>query len=323
MFDLLRKLKTKVMSLIEENRHIDTYKISQEIKKRVEIEVSRRLLLWEKQLQVVSQARLLQQYQHLKQNVSTHDNPIRLHELAFKIYSQNAEDHIILHIFDQIGITNKRLIEFGISNGRECNAANLILNFGWGGLLLEGNSDFATSAQQYYKSQLGDGFTRLRIIHAFVHSQNINELFEEYGVTGEIDMLSIDIDGNDYWVWEAIKVVQPRIVVCEYNANLGRERSLTIPNNIDFVRGRKMGKNYYGASLMALTKLATIKGYHLIGCDSMGVNAFFLRNDIHSDALPALSVQEAFRSNQRVLLKTGTEDEVWERELKHLPFIEV
>jgi hypothetical protein len=108
-------------------------------------------------------------------------------------------------------------------------------------------------------------------------------------------LLSIDIDGNDYWTWEAITVVNPTIVVIEYNARFGASRSVTVPYRADFVRSRAhYSMIYYGASLTALWALGRRKGYSLVGCNSAGNNAFFVRQDLLGD-LRGRTPSEAFR----------------------------
>ena len=121
--------------------------------------------------------------------------------------------------------------------------------------------------------------------------ENINQLLSEHGFTGEVDLLSIDIDSYDYWVLEALTVVSPRVLVVEYNAGLGAERAVTIPKHATL---DDIPKTYRGASLAALEKLARQKGYRLVVCDPTGTNAFFLRDDV-APAVPGVSVAQAFR----------------------------
>lgn len=128
-----------------------------------------------------------------------------------------------------------------------------------------------------------------------VTAENINATLEQGGMRGEIDLLSVDIDGNDYWVWKAITAIQPRIVAIEYNSSFGPERSLTVKYDPSFSRYEKHDSGlYYGASLAALTKLADEKGYLLAGCDSAGVNAFYVRRDAADGRVRELSVADAF-----------------------------
>jgi hypothetical protein len=211
------------------------------------------------------------------------------------VLSQNGEDGVLFYLFSLLGTTNRHFVEFGIEDGRECNTGNLSLNFGWRGLLIEGSADYATSARKYYAERLRERRDEVKIANAFVQPDNINQLFKDNGVPAEIDLLSIDIDGNDYWVWEAMNATSPRVVVIEYNASMGAERSISTQYDPAFDRWKKHDSGYYhGASLAALTKLAESKGYVLVGCDSLGVDAFFVRKDVAEGKLPTLTPQSAF-----------------------------
>lgn len=118
---------------------------------------------------------------------------------------------------------------------------------------------------------------------------------EQSGIFGEIDLLSIDIDGNDYWVWKAMTAIRPRVVVIEYNSSFGPDRSVTVAYDPSFRRYEKHPSGlYYGASLQALNKLAAQKGYFLAGCDSAGVNAFFVRDDLADRGIAKIEVSRAF-----------------------------
>jgi hypothetical protein len=133
---------------------------------------------------------------------------------------------------------------------------------------------------------------------AFITRENINDLLRGQGITGDIGLLSIDIDGNDYWVWEAIDCVSPRIVICEYNSLFGRSARVTIPCTRTFIRTEAhFSKLYYGASLAALHSLGRRKGYSLVGSNLAGNNAFFVRDDLVGD-LPLVAPADAYRRCQ-------------------------
>jgi hypothetical protein len=219
---------------------------------------------------------------------------INRHE--FSVYSQNGEDGILLYVFSQIGTTNRCFVEFGVADGRECNTANLLLNFGWQGLMMEAASFKYDLARSYFDILLGDEKDRLRILNTLVTAENINTLLSENHVPAEPDLLSIDIDSNDYWVWQAIEVVRPRVVIVEYNPVYGVGQSLTIPYQRGMFDRFDAHPNglYFGASLAALTRLAHHKGYVLVGCDSTGTNAVFVRQDVLTGTLKPLTPQEAF-----------------------------
>ncbi len=194
-----------------------------------------------------------------------------------QVYSQNGEDGITLHLLSKIS-TTRRFVEIGIEDGRECNSAVLSLLFGWQGLLVEGDPAMAEKARRFYQEKT-EG--RVEVATSFVAPTTINDLLKKYGFVDEIDLLSIDIDSFDYWLWKEIEVVQPRVLIMEYNANFGPRRSVTVPCEEGFNRFKKHFSGYYwGASLTALTKLSQDKGYDLVGCNAGGINAFFVRTDL-------------------------------------------
>jgi hypothetical protein len=237
----------------------------------------------------------------------------------FKVHSQNGEDGLLLYILSTIGITDRRLVEFGIQDGTECNSANLILNFGWGGLLMDCVPEHVEAARRFYCRDRGVPETRLRIERERATAENIDSVLERCGIKGELDLLSIDIDSNDYWVWKAIGVIQPRVVVIEYNASFGPFESLICTYDPEFdARAAHPSGWYHGASLTALTSLATRRGYELVGCDSAGVNAFFVRADLARGKLPALSPEEAYYPHARRLTRASAPEQL--AKLRGLPF---
>ena len=238
-------------------------------------------------------ASMLALYTLKQQVVEEHKNPLNKYELI--IYSQNGEDGILFHIFSKIGTTNRQFVEFGIGDGKQCNTANLSINFGWRGLLIEIDEKRAAAARYYYRTKLPQSVDSVKVVNAKVTKDNINALLVENQIEHELDLLSIDIDGNDYWVWEAIDTVQPRVVVIEYNASFGDKKSITVIYDPNFDRFSKHPLGYYhGASLQALTNLATKKGYVLVGCDSTGTNAFFVRKDVAENKIEEISVTDSY-----------------------------
>lgn len=204
-------------------------------------------------------------------------DPKRLLPYGFRGYSQHDEDGMIQEIFRRIKVTNQVFIEFGVGDGTENNALYLLLS-GWKGLWIEGNKFNAHTIDRQFSTFIQSG--NLTFLHKFVDRDSINEIILSTKVSGEIDLLSIDIDGNDYWVWEAISEVQPRVVVIEYNAVFRPPLSIVADYNKDFVWD---GTSYNGASLKALELLGSRKGYALIGCSLSGINAFFVRQDLLED----------------------------------------
>jgi len=197
-------------------------------------------------------------------------DPKRLLRYGFKVYSQCDEDGIIQEIFRRIGNGNRVFVEFGVETGIECNSVKLLLE-GWRGLWLDGSEANVAQIRSRYDAFCKNG--RLVAIPSFTTAENINTLIQQGGITGEIDLLSIDIDNNDYWVWKAIEVVKPRVVVIEYNATLRPPFSGVVPYEPTKTWN---GSNYFGASLEALVRLGRQKGYRLVGCSFNGANAFFV-----------------------------------------------
>ncbi len=213
------------------------------------------------------------------------DRGVEINRYEARLHSQNGEDGILLFLFTRIGTAGCRFVEFGVGDGRECNSANLSLNLGWTGLLMDGGRENVITGRRYYAQRLGEDQAAVKIVEAWITRENINQLISDAGMTGEIDLLSVDIDGNDYWVWKEINVVNPRVVVVEYNASFGKTDSVTIPYNASFVRRRAHTSGFYhGASLRALVNLGKTKGYRFVGCDSFGINAFFVREDLAAAA---------------------------------------
>jgi hypothetical protein len=218
--------------------------------------------------------------------------PLHAHE--FKVFSQWGDDGIIQYLINNIDITDKSFVEFGVQNYTECNTRFLLINNNWRGLIMDGSERHMKSVQQddiYWKHNI-------KAVPAFITKENINQLLTEQGFIGEIGLLHIDIDGNDYWVWQAVNVVNPVIVIVEYNSLLGKDNAWTVPYKADFVRTNAHHSNlYYGVSIKALCILAEEKGYAFVGCNSNGNNAYFVRKDKIGN-LKALTVEEGYVASQ-------------------------
>lgn len=212
----------------------------------------------------------------------------QLRDVEFRAYSQNGEDGILLYIFALIGTTNKKAVEICAGNGIECNTANLIINHGWKALLFDGDKRNVEIGREFYTRNRDTFLAPPQFIHAWIDRENINRLIEQNGFTGEIDLLSLDLDGIDYWVWEQLTCIRPRVVVVEYNEPLGFDR-LVVAYDAQFDRIKK-DMRYWGATLAAYCALAEKKGYRLIGCNRQYLNAFFVRNDVGVEVLPEVAL---------------------------------
>ena len=200
--------------------------------------------------------------------------PKRLLRHGFKVYSQHDEDGIIEEIFNRVGTTDKFFVEFGVGDGLE-NCTVYCLLKGWAGAWIDGSAVCMDSIEKQFRDLISAG--RLKARYSFITAENIEQLFAELGVPEEFDFLSIDIDNNDYWVWQAIRSYRPRVVAVEYNAAFKKTLACVVPYNPAAVWD---GTNYFGASLKALEGLGRRKGYRLVGCNYTGVTAFFVREDL-------------------------------------------
>jgi hypothetical protein len=200
----------------------------------------------------------------------------RLERYGAKVYSQNDEDGIIQEIFNRIETGSRTFVEFGVEDGLENNTLKLLLD-GWRGLWIEGSEGCVRQIAHKFRDVIASG--RLQVKEAFITRDNINALIAPH-FQGEIDLLSIDIDGNDIYILDAVTAVNPRVIIVEYNGkfpppmNVAQEYA---PNHT------WDGSDYGGSSLEAITKVAAEKGYCLVGCGIVGVNAFFVRRDLTSD----------------------------------------
>ena len=212
-------------------------------------------------------------------------------DYEFQVFSQFGEDGLIQYLIDRILIKNKTFIEFGVEQYKEANTRFLLINNGWSGLVIDGSSENI----QLIKSDDIYWRTNLKAVNAFIDSSNINQLIGDNGLHGDVGLLSIDIDGNDYWVWQSLEIVRPQIVVCEFNALWGPKLTVSIPYEPLFSRGAVHYSNlYFGASLAALTSLGRSRGYSLVGVNLAGNNAFFVKNDC-MNGLISLSPEDAWK----------------------------
>ena len=216
----------------------------------------------------------------------------KLSDFEFKVFSQWGEDGIIQKLIRHIDIPNKTFVEFGVQDFRESNCRFLMMHNNWRGLVIDANEEDVANLR---KSSISWRH-HLDVISEFISRDNINDLIARAEFGDDIGILSVDIDGVDYWILEAIQHCSPRILIVEYNSLFGPDRAISVPYDASFVRTEKHFSNlYFGASLAAFDHLATQRGYSLIGTNSIGSNAFFVRNDqLHELPFPALSVKEAY-----------------------------
>lgn len=218
-------------------------------------------------------------------------NASSLRASEFQVYSQWGVDGILQYLLRHVPVPNHTFVEFGVETYQEANTRWLLTEHQWNGLVIDGSEANIHHIQAdpiYWQHEL-------KAIQSFITRENINELITNAGISGKIGLLSVDVDGVDYWIWEAIHVIDPAIVVVEYNSLLGAEAALTVPYDPAFVRSvAHHSCNYYGASLAAFVALGKRKGYALVGANSAGNNAFFIKRELTSAALPEVSAVEGY-----------------------------
>lgn len=202
----------------------------------------------------------------------------RINMAEFKVFSQFGEDGIIDALVEilNIPVCMHRFVEFGVQDYSEANTRFLLEHRNWSGFVLDGDKDSIRKIRTWEKFWKYD----LVAEHAHITAENINDILQKYNFSSNVGILSIDVDGVDYWIWKSIEVCAPPLVIIEYNAIYGSELAVTVPYSPDFYRGMAHYSHLYaGASLKALQYLGIQKGYTLVGCNSAGCNAFFVRDD--------------------------------------------
>jgi glycosyltransferase involved in cell wall biosynthesis len=241
-----------------------------EIKRMIRLQADRGLYL--------SLAELARRHAAVSAQAGDRAGGLALTPFELRVFSQNGEDGVLAEILRRTGVSERFFVEFGVESGREGNCVYLADVAGWRGLFMEADDDLYRSLDRKYAAQ-----PAVRTIMAQVAPENVEDLFRRAGVPAEPDVLSIDVDGQDYWIWRAISSFRPRVVVVEYNSALDPRRRLVQPYELS---AGWQGTDYFGASLGALQALADSKGYRLVHAELSGVNAFFVRADLAADAFP-------------------------------------
>ncbi|SRR5665213_914498 len=208
-------------------------------------------------------------------------SPKRISRCGWRASSQTDEDGLIQEIFRRIGTTGRRFLEIGVGDGLENNTAYL-LACGWSGTWIESDAERSAAILRNCESAIREG--RLAVLGVPATPAGVDELILDSGLNGEIDLLSLDIDGNDYHVLRSITAVRPRVVVVEYNASYHPPVRWIMPYD---PAHRWDGSNHFGASLEAYADLLGALGYALVGCGIAGINAFFVRADLAAERFAA------------------------------------
>lgn len=226
----------------------------------------------------------------LIERIKSHGIYDNIQDAEFSVFSQYGDDGIIQYLINNINIDSNSFVEFGVGNYRESNTRFLLVNNHWKGLVMDCNSrniDYIKKDNIYWRHNL-------TAVHAFVTKENVNDIISTQHFAGDIGILHIDIDGNDYWIWESISVVSAAIVIVEYNSVFGYRHAITIPYDPVFDRTNShYSYLYYGCSLKALCLLAARKGYVFVGSNSAGNNAYFVKKERVGD-IKQLTVEDGY-----------------------------
>jgi hypothetical protein len=251
--------------------------------------------------------------------ISAPDTLPHFSDTGFKVYSQFDEDGILLYIFSIIGFSNRKVIEVCGGVGWENNTANLIINHACEGLLFDGNEENIMQAKTFFKNHDATWICPPICKKAWITKDNINQLIEEEGFNGNIDLFSLDVDGNDYYFWDALSIVSPRVFICEVHNVIPDEMSITIPYQEDFFyRSGKQHIEFRSVSPLAMIRLSKRKGYRLVAAHKYGFNLIFMRNDVGKDFFPEITLSEV-QNNPYTLMRKKT---AWDA-VKNAPWVEV
>ncbi|SKB93619.1 hypothetical protein [Daejeonella lutea] len=219
----------------------------------------------------------------------------KLSDLEFRVFSQFGDDGIIQYLTQNIDIPHKTFIEFGVEDYFESNTRFLLQKDNWSGFVIDGSEQHIgklRSSPFYWKQDLESQAV-------FITKENISSLLKPHvDRWGGLGLLHIDLDGNDYWIWEALNL-KPVILILEYNSNFGSERAVTVPYNPSFYRTDAHYSNlYWGASLRSLYELSRSRGYRFIGCNNAGNNAYFILEDYMNETVREVSLEEGYVSSK-------------------------
>jgi len=224
---------------------------------------------------------------HYYQDCVKNNNIPKLTDTGFKVFSQFEEDGKLLFMFCVIGMDNKQFIEIGSNDGVNSNCANLFFNFGWYGLFIDSDKWNIKRGKNFYTKYPNPWQYKPTFVCEKATRENINQLISNHGFSGDVALLSIDIDGEDYWIWDAITVINPKVVVMETHNEFGLN-NIVVPYQSTYP---KKHPAYHGASPVAMAKLANKKGYRLVGANELGFNFIFIKNGIADTLIPEVSVE--------------------------------
>ena len=219
-----------------------------------------------------------------------------LSEVEFQVYSQWGEDGIIDWLVNKFPEIPKSFLEIGTENYKESNTRFLLVNKNWDGFIIEADKNSVKDI----KSQRVYWRHNLTIENQFVDQNNINTIIKRINIPKKLGLLSLDIDGIDYWVLKKLSVLEPSIVICEYNSLFGQKKAITVPYKKNYIRSNEHYSNlFYGASIKAFIDLLKKRNYFFIGTNSAGNNAFFVNQNIWKKAKKLIYEKKIFISKFR------------------------
>jgi len=293
---MIKKLKQKLKTVIQNITHQPLFQQNTQIEQTI----------------------IANQYLMMKKILTPSEMP-SFKDVGFKVHSQFEEDGILLYIFSVIGTVNKRVVEVCAGDGVQCMATNLIINHGWDGLLFDGNENSVQQGISFFATNPSTYLNPPKFKHAWITRENIDNLIDQNGFNGVIDLLSLDIDGNDYHIMESINVIKPRVIICETHDVIPSDKALTMPYKEDFYYlDGNQHEEFRSVSLLAMHKLLEKKGYRLIGSHKYGFNAIFMLNEVGEEFFPTVSV-ESIHDNSYSKFRM---ESCW-TEVKDLPWVEV
>jgi hypothetical protein len=213
--------------------------------------------------------------------------------MGARIFSQFEEDGLLLYLDAVLELEQRTFVDIGAADGINSNCANFALNLGWHGLFIDGDSELIARGRRFYQEHPDTQLWPPVFVQAFITRENINQLILDAGFSGPIGIMSIDIDGNDYWVWEAVSAVDPAVVVIETHIEFGM-RNIVVPYDAQHVYPGKH-PDYFSASPVAMLRLADRKGYRLVGANRYGFNLIFVKRGLHENRAPEVSLESVLR----------------------------
>lgn len=221
-----------------------------------------------------------------------------IQDTGLRVFSQYEEDGMLLYLFALLDMPNRTFVELGSDDGINSNSANLHYHHRFAGLFIDENVLALDRGAYFYGRHKNTHKSPVVFKQAKITAENVNELIKDAGYEGEIGLLSIDIDGNDYWVWKALEVVEPLVVIIEVHNEFGLN-NIVVPYDPDYSFPGKH-PTYHGASPIAMMRLASKKGYRLVGANDLGFNFIFIREDLLQDEIPTVSVESLLQHPSNV-----------------------